>query len=194
MKRVLICLAVVLGIAGAAWLTVAEQMTKQPIAAKSVPAMDTHKGTYRGFSPTDESAMGLGEIEIAITDTNIIFRLATGRVIHEETLARNNFAQMTPEQVAKIFQKTTAIFPRIIGFQGASGYPKLLFLKDAEESEFALIVRTGGMGDALGPTVLYSPKQVAKGIFEQDIRDLEKGEGSKRVLPRLANHGKAPEQ
>ena len=57
-------------------------------------------GMYRGFTPTDESAVGIGELELTIGDEGLKVRIATGLGIQEESIPLHQFALMTTEEVA----------------------------------------------------------------------------------------------
>lgn len=158
--------------------------------AGSTSPLATFEGTYLGFSPTDESAVVMGEMEIVISHENIAVRMATGLKIETDTTNPADFISMTSEEVQAEFNSRSAIVDRTVGFRTENGHPKLLFLKDAADDELGLIVRTGGMGEMLGPTVLFSPDQVARGDFDKAVSEIEKNAG-KGVLPRLRNNGKA---
>lgn len=152
--------------------------------------MNQFMGVYRGFAPTDESAVALGEIEATITEETIVVRMATGLKIEEERLSRSEFVPMTPVEVAAEYQDSDAgraIALNTVGFRGDAGYPKLLFSQNPDGPE--LVVRTGGMGEMLGPTVLFSPTQVARGLFDGAIVAIEKEMG-RPVIPRLEHGGK----
>jgi len=155
-------------------------------------SLKSFEGIYLGFSPTDESDVIMGEIEITIKGADIKIRMATGLMIQTEKMGVADFVQMTAQEVKEIFKDGSEYPARTVGFKARekSGFPKLLFLKNSAENEFGLIVRTGGMGEMLGPTLLYSPSQVARGDYEKTVQGIEQKAG-KGVLPRLRNGGKA---
>src|SRR5262245_10786732 len=41
-------------------------------------------GVYRGFGPTDESAVRVGELELTVKDNVAQFKMATGLKVHSE--------------------------------------------------------------------------------------------------------------
>lgn len=149
-----------------------------------------YKGVYMGFSPTDESAVGYGEMEFTISDKDMKIRVATGTSIHEEKTSIAEFVPMSVNEVKEMYREGSVYPARTVGFRGKAGFPKLLFLKDPVPEEFGLIVYTGGAGDVLGPTVLFNSAQIARGDYEKAIQNMEHmvGEG---VLPLLRNGGKA---
>ena len=155
-------------------------------------SLKSFEGIYLGFSPTDESDVMMGEMEITIKGADIKVRMATGHRIQEEKISAVDFVQMTVREVKEIFKDGSEYPARTVGFKAReeSGFPKLLFLKNPAENEFGLIVRTGGMGEILGPTLLYSPSQIARGDYEKAVQNIELKAG-KGVLPRLRNGGKA---
>lgn len=152
--------------------------------------MKAYEGIYLGFSPTDESAVGFGEMEITISEKDVEVRMATGLKIQEEKISVADFVPMTEQEVKEVFKDGSEYPMRTVGFKTEEGFPRLLFVNDPAENECGLIVRTGGMGEILGPTVLWSPFQVARGDYEKAVQSIEQTAG-KDVLPRLRNGGKA---
>lgn len=154
-------------------------------------SMQEFKGVYFGFAPTDESAVGLGELEVTISDTKIKARMATGLKIEDDDLLVSNLQPMTSEEVTAEFRPGSPLASRVVGFRAGSGHPILLFFKNPTDDEFGLLVRTGGIvEEAFGPELLYSPAQVARGCFEKAISNIEQAAG-KGVVPRLRSDGKA---
>lgn len=154
--------------------------------------MNEFRGTYIGFSPTDESDVGFGELEITIDERLLKFRMATGLEIRKEEIPIDDLMPMTPEEAAAIWQKDTPgdIASRTIGFKGSSESPQFFFIKDPKEDEFGILVRIG-MGDILGPTILFSPSQVGSGRHEKFFLAVEQKFGRSGVIPRLKNNGRA---
>jgi hypothetical protein len=60
-------------------------------------------GIYRGLSPTDESGVGVGELEIVILDDTISFRFATGLKVESGQERRAELREMTTDEVAERF-------------------------------------------------------------------------------------------
>ena len=69
--------------------------------------MQDFKGIYLGFSPTDESDVLMGEIEITISDKTAKLRMATGLKIEEEEISLDDFETMTTEDNNEIIAITT---------------------------------------------------------------------------------------
>lgn len=110
------------------------------------------KGTYCGMSPTDESAIAMGEAKLVIAGDLMRFSMATGIKVIEETLQVEDFQLMTEDEVKTQFKDGSDAHLETTGFKGKeSGYPKLLF------SNGTLVIWMGGMGDMLGPTMLAGP-------------------------------------
>ena len=151
--------------------------------------MQDFKGIYLGFSPTDESDVLMGEIEITISDKTAKLRMATGLKIEEEEISLDDFETMTTEELKAIWKEGSDYSSRAAGFKGQSGYPQFIFFKNPSDEELGLLVRTGGMADMLGPTLLFSSAQVARGIFDKAVQAVENGEVG--IFPRLRNNGKA---
>ena len=110
------------------------------------------RGTYCGMSPTDESAIAMGEARLKISNNLMRFTMATGIKIIEETLRIEDFEAMSQEEVRGQFKDGSEAHLVAVGFKGKeSGHPILLF------SDSSLIMWMGGMGDMLGPTVFSGP-------------------------------------
>ncbi|OGZ05441.1 MAG: hypothetical protein A3C93_01065 [Candidatus Lloydbacteria bacterium RIFCSPHIGHO2_02_FULL_54_17] len=162
----------------------------QSTQSASENTLAAFEGTYVGFSPTDESAVRMGEMEITIKGQEISMRMATGHRIQEEKMSTVEFVPMTAQEVKELFREGSKYPERTTGFKGTTGLPKFLFFRDPAENETGLIVKLGEMSEILGPTMLFSPAQVKRGDYEKALQNIEKQAG-KGVLPRLRNGGKA---
>ena len=166
-------------VAGGWWV---HHMLHQP-----EPELATYYGTYRGFAPTDESAIYHGEFEMIITPDTISVRLATGLEIHEETIPTNRLVRATREEVATNFKEGSDLPDEIVGFRDGGLF--YLFFKDPGD-EPGLMIRGHQLADLVGYTTLFTPEQVERGAFAQVVASLTKEYGD--VLPRLENGGKRP--
>lgn len=146
-------------------------------------------GTYRGFSPTDESAIGIGELEVTLSDEGLRGRFATGHYVQDE-LITTHFSPMSLEEIEAEYKQGSPYVERTLGFRAKDGLPRLLFLRDPQDDEYCLVMRVGQMSEILGPTLLFSPTQIASGAFDRFLRGLEEHVG-KGKFPRLENGGKA---
>lgn len=153
-------------------------------------SLSAHEGMYLGFSPTDESAVVMGEIEMIIARDAISIRMATGLKIQAESMKADDFVPMTEQEIAAEYNPGSDAPAQLVGFRTNHGNPKLLLMKDKSAEGPGLIVRTGGMGEMLGPTLLFNPVQVARGDFDKAVAELEQHAG-KGVLPRIRNSGRA---
>ena len=144
------------------------------------------EGTYLGFSPTDESAVMLGELEVKIDDRSLVSRMATGLEIRVESVPLTDFRQLLSDEIASMLQGgiEQAVRYRVYHI----GDAKFLFLPDASDEEPGLLI-TGGLADLLGPTFLYNPGQVERGLFERAVATIEGEFGRVGVIPRLNNRG-----
>lgn len=161
------------------------------IAGQERNSLEGWSGVYLGFFPTDESAIGIGEIEISI-DEEVKFRMATGLEIREEKIAAAEFFPMTSHEIEEEFEAGSGYPKRVVGFRTETGFPKFLFLKDPKEGEeFGLKVLVGNDPDDLFSSSLFNPEQIARGDYEKTIRNIEEEFGEEGVIPRLRNGGKA---
>jgi hypothetical protein len=156
--------------------------------------MEKFFGKYRGFSPSDESSVGMGEIEMTIGSESVVIRMATGLKIHEETIAISEFQVVEPEETFKNLTgkgSLDSVFVKNIAgeLRHKSEVPTLIFVRELEGGiDYVLIA--GTMGDLLGPTFLFSQVQIEKGSFDRVLAELEENYG-KDQFPRLSNNGKA---
>jgi len=152
-------------------------------------------GVYRGFSPTDESALCIGEIELVVGEDTIKIRMATGLKIEEKEIKTDDFSLAAKEVIALMFAEGIDL-SKVSVFEctaSSTGYPKLIFMNDVDAG-MSLRLDTGGMGEMLGPTILFGPKQLEKGLFEESLSRIEKAaELGVGVIPRLRNKGRAEE-
>jgi hypothetical protein len=151
-------------------------------------------GTYRGFSPTDESGIGLGELELVINDDTLSYHFATGLKVHSEEAPRLELRQLEPHEVAERFNPEANI-AGITGYVLNEDGAILLLLAEtpeAPETPRALLLRfvSDEIDAIFGPTVLFTPEQVEAGYFDQTIAEIEAQQGDIGVIPRLANNGK----
>ncbi|MBI2637441.1 MAG: hypothetical protein HYW88_00940 [Candidatus Sungbacteria bacterium] len=153
--------------------------------------MKEFMGTYLGFSPTDESDAGYGEVEITIGEEMLTSRMATGLEIQEESFPLSMFEKMTPEEASLIWSGGAPddFKNRTVGFKSKEDL-KLYFMRDPVEGELGLMIQ-GAMSDLLGPTFLLAPKQIALGLFEKALLKIEEDCKMPGAIPRLHNNGKA---
>lgn len=152
------------------------------------------EGTYIGISPTDESALVTGEYQITITHTELQSRWATGLEVQTDTMPVEDFYPLTESELLKMTENE-ADARRIRGFRLRDSEVVLVFVTDPSEdmNDSPMLVEMGSMADILGPTLLFGPEQVARGLHEALFRDLEEEYGQPGALPRLASRGLAPQ-
>ena len=154
-------------------------------------------GTFTGLSPTDESKIAMGEIQVTINQEGIEIRHATGLTVRYEFVSLKEVRTLTEAEVQKQFNDGSSEHRRVDGFQIGEGAVLLFWRNPAKgrgfwfwrkPAEFRLVVRLGDFVEMLGPTALYDEAQVAEGNFEQIIRDAVKSVG-RYPFPRLKYDG-----
>lgn len=154
-------------------------------------------GTFTGLSPTDESKIAMGEIQVTISEKGIEIRHATGQTVRYELASLEQVRTLTEAEVQKQFNEGSSEPERVDGFQIGEGAILLFWRNPAKgrgfwfwrkPAEYRLVVRLGDFIEMLGPTVLYDEAQVADGNFEQLIKDAAKRVG-KYPFPRLQYQG-----
>ena len=122
--------------------------------------MREFKGSYLGISPTDESAIATGEIEMIIRDNDATIRHATGLTIMEETLPLDVFRPMSEEEIFPDGRKEqSGIMNRGFTTKDEGGV-KVIFTVNPKLGEFDVFIRRGEMADILGPTILWSRRRI----------------------------------
>lgn len=168
-------------------------MAKRNLNDEILNAFRPFRGVYLGFAPTDESDIGMGELEISITESTLKSRMATGLEIQEETSPLSEFEIIDEESLlargAGDNVNLDKLRGKIKGFK--LGEMEYLFVPGDEEGDVALLI-AGGLGDILGPTFLINPQMVERGVYKSMVAALAKEHG-KDYLPRLSYGGKAKE-
>jgi hypothetical protein len=154
-------------------------------------------GTFTGLSPTDESKIAMGEIQVTINTEGIEIRHATGLTVLREFVSLEQVRALTEAEVQKQFNDGSSHPKRVDGFQIGEGVV-LLFLRNPAKgrgfwfwrkpAEYRLVIRRGDFIEMLGPTVLYDEAQIADGNFEQIIKAATKSVGQ-YPFPRLQYEG-----
>ena len=147
-------------------------------------------GTYRGFSPTDESPIAMGELELSLSHDLVEARMATGLKIESDSFPTQMLSPMSKAEIYSEFLDGSSVAKRTVGFS-VDGI-RYLFVPNAKDDELGLIIR-GGLGDFLGPTILFSPAQIERGLYDKTVEEIEKGFGGK-CIPTLALDGRLPEE
>src|SRR3989338_1131248 len=107
--------------------------------------MREFKGSYLGISPTDESAIATGEIEMIIRDNDVTIRHATGLTIMEGTIPLDEFRPMSEEEIFPGGRKEqSGIMYRGFTNKGEHGV-EVIFTKNPKWNEFDVFIRRGEM-------------------------------------------------
>ncbi len=159
--------------------------------AEEKSVLDGLEGVYVGFSPTDESGIATGEFELTIEKDTIKMRMATGLEIQEDevSIADLGLTVMSHGEVAGLLENPSAVSPSMKGFKVGED-PWLLVWTDEDDAP-AVRLLMGEMAETLGPTLLFSPKQVERGLWGNAVKSIEQEFGERGILPRLSNQGKA---
>lgn len=143
-------------------------------------------GTYRGFSPSEESPIGLGELEVVVLESELKIRAATGIGIKVTEIHESELKVIGKEKLKEVYVEGCDFAEKTIGLE-INGI-KYLFLKDAGEEMPGLFI-LGSLGDYLGPTFCFSPEQIKKGLYQKAIDDMRE---KKMFFPTLENNGLMP--
>ena len=151
-------------------------------------------GTYLGFAPTDESDAGVGELEVVFDDEIIRFRAATGLEVDTEEIPRSELRKMSIEELSGAFGVAASDLDDVTAFMiGDDGPIFVSASPDQEEpnmSGIAIFRLYGEDIDAIfGPSILFTPEQIAAGQFDRAIESIETEHGDPGAIPRLANNG-----
>jgi hypothetical protein len=155
--------------------------------------LEQFQGIYRGFSPTDESPIALGELEVSIDKETIKLKYATGLEIVTNQITLSKLNPMTKRELKKFYVAESEYVDKSIGFSYEGMH--YIFTPNASEQDIGLII-IGGMADMLGPTIAFSPSQIEQGIYKNAITTITehyKDQYPKGCFPTLENNGKLPE-
>ncbi len=144
------------------------------------------KGEYLGHSPTDESAMGFGELQVTVDDSCIRGRHAAGLKIYDLHVELTDLELMTPEEIAP--HDPSGVGSEVAGFRHKNGMEYLFVLKP-RLLEFDIMIRGNELADLLGPTILYKRERVSCFLFKFTLWYFEWR--TKGGIPRLRYGGKA---
>lgn len=161
----------------------------EEVSESEKSVFDGLEGVYLGFSPTEASDLGMGEIELTITKASIRERVATGMEIQgwEKKISELGVSEMATDEIKGLYNDP-------IDTQGTRAFkcgeePWLVFTEDSEDGTSVRMFL--GIPDLLGPTILFSPNQVSRGLFEKAVQKVEQEYGQKGIVPRLNNNGQA---
>jgi hypothetical protein len=151
-------------------------------------------GIYRGFAPTDESDIGLGELEVTINDDELSYRWATGTQIQSEAMPRSLFRQITAAELASRF-KPEADLTDLTGYVLGEDGPLFLFVAEnihppGTPRVLVMLFFSQEIDELFGPVYLFTPDQVEAGYFEQAVSEIEAHNNVTGAIPRLANDGR----
>ena len=147
-------------------------------------------GTYRGFAPTDESPIAMGELEVVIDSSGIRIRHATGLMINSDEIPSKIIRPLTRDEVAPQFIAGSKAPDQVLGFKVGEEGVTLLFMPITEESEeLGLVVRGNEMADFLGPTIAFGPQLIKEGFWQKTLDSMKE---SGDFWPMLEHDGKMP--
>ena len=73
-------------------------------------------GTYVGLSPTDESKIAMGEIEVTINEQELKIRHATGLTINDEAVPLEQVRMLTEDELRPQFNADSDAHTHVDGF------------------------------------------------------------------------------
>jgi hypothetical protein len=189
----LVVLCAVIGIKAAQRSAPAESSANAQAQYPSRTDFRHYGGKYRGFSPTDAAAIGMGEIELVIQEDKANIRFATGSKIIEDSISLSDFVPMSTAELDAMMKGTD--MPSTEGFvygfkPKTQPFPIFLFASEKKGGECEQLLIRMGATDLIGPTILFSPMAVARGDFDKAIRAAEQMYWP-GVVPSLKSGGKA---
>lgn len=151
-------------------------------------------GVYKGFSPTDESGVALGEIQFTFTDETVTCQFATGLEVIEDEISRASLREMSTGEVGSYFENLP-FTESLKGYTFGPNAPTFIVSAPTEEHPNAarvIVLRfvSDEMDALYGPTALFTPDQVDAGLFDAAVSYIESNQGDPGVIPRIANGGR----
>ncbi len=150
-------------------------------------AIQDYFGTYVGLSPTDQSKIGMGEIELTVSEKGLKIRHATGLKIQEEDVALEDVRALTEAEVRAQYIEGSDAHKGIDGFQ-IDEDAILLFTREPGKKNPRLLVRLGEFVEILGITVLFDEKQIEGGVLDEIVKSAAEKVGD-FPFPRLKYDG-----
>lgn len=148
-------------------------------------------GTYRGVTPTDESDIGLGEMQIVIDADNLTMSIATGLGIEVDVTPMSKVRELNDEEILVELEENAVLPEGTHGIMLTESKVKLIFAAGDKESGGVIIL--GMMHEEFfGPSFVFTPSQVEAGMFDKAVHMLEHNYGTIGATPLIANDGKAP--
>jgi hypothetical protein len=129
----------------------------------------------------------LGELEMRISEDGVHGRFATGLDILEESIPLSAFRKMSSEEVAAEFNSGVDV-SETYGFE-VNGMCFLFRPKARTAEEVGVFIIGNEMSDILGPTILYTPRQVKRGVFDESLGNIEFEYGEADCVPTLEAGG-----
>jgi len=149
--------------------------------------INTYFGRYVGLSPTDESKIAMGEIELTISEEGFKIRHATGLKIQEEEFGLEDVRTLSEDEVRAQYNEGSDVYKGIDGFQIGEG-ATLLFTREPNEEDPRLVVRLGEFVEMLGITVLFDEDQIEGGVLNKIVKNASEQVGD-FPFPRLKYDG-----
>jgi hypothetical protein len=136
-------------------------------------------GVYRGFIPSDDSRAGVAELEITISAVGIDSRVANSSGAHVSSVEAASVRPATREEISASFRAGADDLIRATeGLKVADRFT-ILFFANVPAHQFSATIIGNQMVDVLGPTLLYSPKQVEDGFFQRALDGMKERYGDK---------------
>jgi len=149
-------------------------------------------GTYKGFSPTDESPAGVGEMELVLDGDQAVIRVAMGfEIVEYGPYPRSGFRTLTDAEVLGRLDLSDHDGP--VAYEAVcldGGELVLLYLDAAGTS--AIAVHGLPCEEIFGYSILFAPAEASAQRFEEGLFKVEAEFGCPGGIPRLATGGEAP--
>lgn len=139
-------------------------------------------GTYKGFTPIDNSLLGYGELELTINESEVCMSKATGASVFSVQFPTSRLVHVPNETIKSKFLQDTNI-SRYQVFQSDGNH--YIFTPDAGAQDFSLII-LGDSKNIRGPTIMFSQAQIISGAYEELFSQIG------NFIPQLRYDGKMP--
>lgn len=152
--------------------------------------MEQYYGTYRGFMPSDESAIGLSEFKLEVSADEYTLTHATG-LQNEVRTYPCTLREMTLEEIDEDLDTSDDQVTDFKGFWLGNGRFRVV-LATVKGNVAGLFLGLGLAEEFYGPSALFAPCENLDELIEEAVRDIETLVGKPGAIPRIANDGLAP--
>ena len=150
------------------------------------PALAPFFGVYKGFTPSDNSRVGFGEIKLTFSRRRVRTDIATGTELQRRFVSMQEIEPLPIEKMKRLLEPYDLDASKFTGFRYDRG-PSFLFRTSHRLLQPDLL-RFAAFSSLFGPDELYGPTPVRHRVL--DVRTFpQRLMGMSKVVPRIRYDG-----